>query len=108
MTGRRVGSTAECPACGKGRLRGGYPHQELLGIDLGTYPALVCNACGESFLNPTAMSHLEAKAKTVGLWGSSDWQFMRLSARFQEEAGRRGITKAALLRALRRIRREKP
>jgi len=58
-----------CPVCGKGKLRRGKAREEMFGIDLGEYPAEICDACGESFVNQDAMKKIEARAKEMGLWG---------------------------------------
>jgi YgiT-type zinc finger domain-containing protein len=58
-----------CPVCGKGKLRKGKVREEMFGVDLGEYPALVCDSCGESFVDQDAMKKIEARAKEVGLWG---------------------------------------
>ena len=60
---------AICPSCGRGRLWPRDTGEELLGIDLGTYPALVCDTCGETYLDANAMTRLEARAKELGIWG---------------------------------------
>lgn len=59
----------ECPVCGKGKLRRGKVREEMFGIDLGEYPAEICDSCGESFVNQDAMRKIEARAKEMGLWG---------------------------------------
>lgn len=41
----------------------------MFGIDLGEYPAEVCDSCGESFVDQAAMGKIEARAKKLGLWG---------------------------------------
>lgn len=58
-----------CPVCKKGELRGGKVREEMLGVDLGTYPARVCGNCGESFVDETVMERIEARAKDLGIWG---------------------------------------
>lgn len=58
-----------CPVCGKGKLHRGEVREEMFGIDLGSYPADVCDACGESFVDDAAMARIEARAKELGLWG---------------------------------------
>jgi YgiT-type zinc finger domain-containing protein len=58
-----------CPVCSKGKLRKGKVREEMFGVDLGEYPALVCDSCGESFVDQDAMKKIEAKAKEMGLWG---------------------------------------
>ena len=59
----------ECPACGKGKLRRGKVREEMFGIDLGEYPAEICDSCRESFIDQDAMKKIEARAKEMGLWG---------------------------------------
>lgn len=59
----------ECPVCGKGKLRRGKIREEMFGIDLGEYPAEVCDSCGESFVDQEVMRKIEARAKKMGLWG---------------------------------------
>lgn len=61
--------TAKCPACSKGALRRGKVREEMFGVDLGEYPAEICDACGESFVDQDAMKEIEARAKKAGLWG---------------------------------------
>jgi len=58
-----------CPACGKGKLRPGRMREQMFGVDLGEYPAEICNSCGESFVDQKAMRKIEARAKELGLWG---------------------------------------
>lgn len=61
--------TAVCPVCGKGRLRRDKVREEMFGIDLGQYPAEICDSCGESFVDQDAMKKIEARAKEMGIWG---------------------------------------
>lgn len=61
--------TSKCPVCRKGELRRGKVREEMFGIDLGTYPAEVCDACGESFVDLEAMEKMETRARKLGLWG---------------------------------------
>lgn len=58
-----------CPVCGKGALRPKRVHEEMFGVDLGTYEGEVCDRCGETFLGSKAMDAIEARAKELGLWG---------------------------------------
>jgi YgiT-type zinc finger domain-containing protein len=60
---------AKCPVCNKGTLRKGKIREEMFGIDLGEYPAEICDSCGESFVDEVAMRKIEARAKELGLWG---------------------------------------
>ena len=59
----------ECPVCGKGKLRRGKIREQMFGVDLGEYPAEICDVCGESFVDQNAMKKIEARAKKLGLWG---------------------------------------
>jgi hypothetical protein len=43
--------------------------EEMFGVSLGTFPAEVCNVCGESFVDSEVMDAIEARAKELGLWG---------------------------------------
>lgn len=58
-----------CPVCGKGKLRPGKIREQMFGVDLGEYPAEICDSCGESFVDQKAMRKMEARAKELGLWG---------------------------------------
>lgn len=60
---------AGCLSCGKGKLRRGKVREEMFGIDLGEYPAEICDACGESFVTQESMRKIEARAKEAGIWG---------------------------------------
>ena len=60
---------AGCPSCGKAKLHRGKVREEMFGIDLGEYPAEICDSCGESFVDQDAMKEIEARAKKMGLWG---------------------------------------
>src|SRR5437870_9245171 len=60
---------ASCPACGKGELHRGKVREQMFGVDLGEYPAEICDSCGESFVDQKAMRKIEARAKELGLWG---------------------------------------
>lgn len=102
-------TTNSCPTCGKGRLRRRQYREVLSRIDLGTYRALVCDACGDAYLGTEAMAKIEARAKRVGLWGSPALRFIQLSRRKEEDAQRKGLSRAELLlRALKQVRKERP
>src|SRR2546428_13816715 len=60
---------ATCPTCGKGRLHRGKVREQMFGVDLGEYPAEICDLCGEAFVDSEAMKKIEARAKAIGLWG---------------------------------------
>lgn len=58
-----------CPVCGKGELHRGKIREQMFGVDLGEYPAEICDSCGESFVDQKAMKKIEARARELGLWG---------------------------------------
>jgi YgiT-type zinc finger domain-containing protein len=60
---------ARCPVCGKGELHRGRIREQMFGVDLGEYPAEICDSCGESFVDLEAMRKIEARARKLGLWG---------------------------------------
>ena len=60
---------AQCPVCGKGKLRRGKIREQMFGVDLGEYPAEICDSCGESLVDQKAMKKIETRAKELGLWG---------------------------------------
>ena len=64
-----VNMTSRCPACGKGTLRPGAIHEEMFGVDLGTYPGEICDRCGESFQSSENMGKIAERAKELGIWG---------------------------------------
>lgn len=80
----------------------------LCGIDLGTYRALVCDACGVAYLGSEAMAKIDARAKRVGLWGSPALRFILLSRRIEQDARRKGLSRAEVFRALKQVRKERP
>lgn len=41
----------------------------MFGFELGTYPAGICEACGENFIDLEDFEKIEARAKKLGLWG---------------------------------------
>ena len=59
----------KCPICEKGTLKKGKIEEEMFGISLGKYDGEICDKCGESFLDESAVKKIEAKAKDVGIWG---------------------------------------
>src|SRR5207244_13121799 len=63
------GVMATWVVCGKGRLRRGRIREQMFGVDLGEYPAEICDSCGESFVDSEAMKKIETRAKAIGLWG---------------------------------------
>src|SRR2546430_3679656 len=92
---------ARCPACGKGELHRGKVREQMFGVDLGEYPAEICDSCGESFVDQKAMRKIEARAKELGLWGlakkvsiakSGNSLVVRIPFFFQAEDGIRDLT----------------
>jgi YgiT-type zinc finger domain-containing protein len=59
----------KCPVCEKGTLKPTQEKHVMYGVDLGTYPAQKCTACGEVFTDGDAMEKIEAMAKKKGVWG---------------------------------------
>lgn len=57
-----------CPMC-KGKLRKKKIKEEMFGIELGKFPALVCGKCGESYTDEKTTKKIEAIAKKKGIWG---------------------------------------
>ncbi|MFH0816623.1 MAG: AbrB/MazE/SpoVT family DNA-binding domain-containing protein [Methanobacteriota archaeon] len=62
---------SKCPVCGKGSLKKAQVEESMFGVPLGRYQGEVCDCCGESFLDETAMRKIEARAKELGIWGLS-------------------------------------
>ncbi len=56
-----------CPIC-KGRIERKKIQYNLLGENLGLFPADVCQKCGEQFFNKETALMIENVAKTKGLW----------------------------------------
>ena len=61
----------KCPVCEKGNLKKGQVEEVMFGIPLGEFDGEICDRCGESFLNESAMKEIEARAKEAGVWGLS-------------------------------------
>ena len=59
----------KCPICEQGTLHQGEVQEEMFGVALGTFPALVCPKCGESFTDERTTKLITAAAKRKGLWG---------------------------------------
>ncbi len=59
----------KCPICEKGELKKGTTTEEMFGVVLGTFPALVCSKCGESFTDEATTKSIEESAKKKGVWG---------------------------------------
>ena len=59
----------ECPSCEEGRLTPGTVREVMDGVDLGAFPAMLCRACGESYVDSKTMMQVETAAKNAGVWG---------------------------------------
>ena len=59
----------KCPICKKGMLKKGKTKEYMFGEYLGEFPATVCTACKESFVDSEAMKLIEEAAKKKGIWG---------------------------------------
>lgn len=57
-----------CPIC-KGKLKNQKIKEEMFGVFLGEFPALVCIKCDESFTDEKTTKEIEAAAKKKGVWG---------------------------------------
>ncbi len=60
-----------CYMCGKGNLSEKKVVHKLYGISIGTYPAEVCEKCGEIFYDEETSSKIERDTKAKGLYGLS-------------------------------------
>ena len=59
----------KCPICEKGSLKTGKVKEEMFGVYLGEFPALICGKCGESFTDENTTKLIEEAAKSKGIWG---------------------------------------
>lgn len=59
----------KCPICEKGFLKKGRINEEMFGVQLGEFPADICNNCGESFTDIESTKKIEEIAKKKGIWG---------------------------------------
>ena len=55
--------------CGKGTLKEGKIKEEMFGVYLGDFKALICNKCGESFTDEKVTELIQKTAKAKGVWG---------------------------------------
>ena len=60
----------KCPMCGKGKMSKEEVPVERLGVYLGSFPAWVCNKCGENIMDSKEVGEVENRIKELGLWGS--------------------------------------
>ena len=58
----------KCPLC-KGKLEKKTIKEYMFGVYLGEFPAEVCDACNESFIDSENMKKIEKIAKQKGIWG---------------------------------------
>ena len=58
----------KCPICEKGTLKNVKTEQEIYGVALGSFPALKCSTCKESFTDSKTTRLIEKAAKKKGLW----------------------------------------
>lgn len=79
----------------------------LIGVDLGVYPAFVCDVCDDAYLGTKPMLEIETRARQAGLWGARALRFEQLSRRFRNAARRKGLSKAEVQRALDEVRRRR-
>ncbi|HAB50687.1 MAG TPA: hypothetical protein DCE80_00680, partial [Ignavibacteriales bacterium] len=59
----------KCPMCEKGALKKGKVKETMFGVELGEFPADICDKCGESFTNSVTTKRIEEAAKKKGMWG---------------------------------------
>ncbi len=57
-----------CPEC-EGKIEEKIMNYVLIGVDLGKFPTLVCNKCGEQFYEDRVLDKIDEAAKKKGLWG---------------------------------------
>ena len=58
----------KCPKC-EGKIEERNMNYVLIGIDLGKFPTLVCNKCGEQFYEDMVLDKIDESARKEGLWG---------------------------------------
>ena len=58
----------KCPEC-NGKLEEKKRKYLLLGVDLGTFPTLVCSSCKEQFYEDNILDEIDIAAKKKKLWG---------------------------------------
>ena len=60
----------KCVSC-KGKLKNKIVDYKVYGVNIGKFPALVCNSCGEHWFSEETSRKIEAKEKELGLFGLS-------------------------------------
>jgi transposase-like protein len=58
----------KCPVC-SGAIKKGIIREEMFGVDLGTFPGLICSKCNETFMDQKTTKLITEAAKKKGLWG---------------------------------------
>jgi len=58
-----------CPICEKSELKKIKIKEQMFGVELGEFPAEICEECGESFTDEETTKRIEEKAKEKGIWG---------------------------------------
>ncbi len=58
----------KCIQCG-GKTKAQNVDYKELGVFLGTYPALVCEQCGETYFEEKTAEKIQVKSKEKGLFG---------------------------------------
>lgn len=58
----------KCPEC-DGKIEEKKMSYILVGVDLGKFPTLICNKCGEQFYEDSVLCCIDEAAKKNGLWG---------------------------------------
>ncbi|MFH1053889.1 MAG: YgiT-type zinc finger protein [Candidatus Woesearchaeota archaeon] len=61
----------KCPACEKGNLEKKTVPYDVYGIELGKFPAKVCNICNEVWFSEETSKMIEDLEKKKGLFGLS-------------------------------------
>ena len=59
----------KCPMCGEGSMTRKKVNEMMFGVNLGKFPAWVCNHCGESFTDESTTQAIVDSAKRKGIWG---------------------------------------
>ncbi|MAG73799.1 hypothetical protein CL620_05755 [archaeon] len=59
----------KCDECKTGTIQNKEVEYILLGKNLGQYPAMVCNSCGQTLYTADVLDQVEAKARKLGIWG---------------------------------------
>ena len=60
-----------CPICEKGKLKKKTVSYKVYGVELGKFPAHVCNKCGEEWFDEKTSERIEKLEKEKGLFGLS-------------------------------------